>query len=226
MTEKEVENELRSRERAVWPDEPSPFEEPFWLDVNAEDTVPPEEAVPWEDAAPQERAVSLLPPVDHAPGASDRPIESSQQERRSSVSGLTAPAGDVWLGGPPPPDFPFTRSAAAPARPASEEPWHDPLRPFEPPFVPVVYTPETTQETVRRSGLAWSAGIVFFGAVAFMLFLGWLADLVLGSSPWGIVGGVVLGSVIGFVQFFRISSQIYAPKPSEHRPLLSPEDDR
>ena len=94
------------------------------------------------------------------------------------------------------------------------------------PFVRVPFTPETTDESVRKSGLAWSAGIVFFGAVAFMLFLGWLADLLLGSSPWGIVGGIVLGSIIGFIQFFRISSQIFSPKQnSDHRPFLSRDDD-
>ena len=69
--------------------------------------------------------------------------------------------------------------------------------------------PESTAETVRQSGLAWSAGIAFFGAVVFMLILGWGADVLLGTSPWGIVGGIVLGSVIGFVQFFRLSSQIF-----------------
>ena len=69
--------------------------------------------------------------------------------------------------------------------------------------------PESMAETVRRSGLAWSAGIAFFAAVAFMLILGWGADVLLGTSPWGIVGGIVLGSIIGFVQFFRITSQIF-----------------
>ena len=94
------------------------------------------------------------------------------------------------------------------------------------PFVQVPFTPETNDESVRKSGLAWSAGIVFFGSVAFMLFLGWLADLLLGSSPWGIVSGIVLGSIIGFIQFFRISSQIFSPKQnSDHRPFLSRDDD-
>ena len=65
------------------------------------------------------------------------------------------------------------------------------------------------EDTVRQSGLAYSAGIAFFAAVVFMLILGWGADVLLGTSPWGIVGGVVLGSVIGFVQFFRITSQIF-----------------
>lgn len=69
--------------------------------------------------------------------------------------------------------------------------------------------PESFAETTRRSGLAWSAGIVFFGSVVFMLILGWGADLLLGTSPWGLVGGIVLGSLIGFIQFFRLTSQIF-----------------
>ncbi len=99
--------------------------------------------------------------------------------------------------------------------------------PFEAPFIPVAYTPDTTEQTIRKSGLAWSAGVVFFGSVAFMLLLGWFADLLLGSSPYGIVIGIVLGSIIGFVQFFRISSQIYSPQKGDpdHRPLLSRDDD-
>jgi F0F1-type ATP synthase assembly protein I len=69
--------------------------------------------------------------------------------------------------------------------------------------------PESMEETTRRSGLAYSAGIAFFAAVVFMLILGWGADVLLGTSPWGIVGVIVLGSVIGFVQFFRLTSQIF-----------------
>ena len=67
----------------------------------------------------------------------------------------------------------------------------------------------STAETVRQSGLAWSAGIAFFAAVVFMLILGWGADVLLGTAPWGIVGGIILGSVIGFIQFFRLTSQIF-----------------
>jgi len=69
--------------------------------------------------------------------------------------------------------------------------------------------PESMAESVRRSGLAYSAGIAFVAAVVFMLILGWGADLLLGSSPWGVVIGIVAGSAIGFVQLFRISSQIF-----------------
>jgi F0F1-type ATP synthase assembly protein I len=69
--------------------------------------------------------------------------------------------------------------------------------------------PETMAETVRRSGLAYSAGISLFASVVFMLVIGWGADLLLGTSPWGIVFGIVLGAIIGFVQFFRITSRIF-----------------
>lgn len=71
------------------------------------------------------------------------------------------------------------------------------------------YEPQSIAETVRRSGLAWSAGVAFFAAVAFMMILGWGADLLLGTAPWGIVAGIILGSIIGFIQFFRLASQIF-----------------
>lgn len=74
------------------------------------------------------------------------------------------------------------------------------------------YQPETTAETMRKSGLAYAAAITLFGAVVFMMILGWGADLLFGSSPWGIVGGIVLGAVIGFVQLFRLTSQIIKNK--------------
>jgi F0F1-type ATP synthase assembly protein I len=70
------------------------------------------------------------------------------------------------------------------------------------------YKPESKTEVLRKSGLAWSAGIAFFASVVFLLVIGWFADLLLGTSPWMAVGGIVLGSVIGFVQLFRLTSQI------------------
>ncbi|CAN5348915.1 hypothetical protein BH20ACI1_BH20ACI1_29140 [soil metagenome] len=72
--------------------------------------------------------------------------------------------------------------------------------------------PESTAETARKSGLAMSAAIALFGSVVFLLIIGWFADLLLGTSPWGIVGGIVLGSIIGFFQFFRTTSQILKNK--------------
>lgn len=71
------------------------------------------------------------------------------------------------------------------------------------------FEPQSKAETLRQSGLAYSAAVVMFGSIVLMLVFGWLFDLLVGSSPWGIVGGIVLGAIIGFVQLFRITSQIF-----------------
>lgn len=115
----------------------------------------------------------------------------------------------------------------------STEPYTDAPREFEPRettplfqpdivpnFVPEPFTPESTDETVRRSGLAYSIGIVFVVSVAFMLLLGWIADWMFGTKPWGLVGGIVFGSIIGFVQVVRISSRIFTP--NKNGPAISP----
>lgn len=115
--------------------------------------------------------------------------------------------------------------------PRWEDPWKEEAierqQAEEPTAFVQQYQPETAGETARRGGLAWSAGIAFFSSIVFMLFLGWGADLLLGSSPWGIVGGIILGSIIGFIQFFRITSQIFNSKKAESamRPLMPHDDD-
>jgi F0F1-type ATP synthase assembly protein I len=81
--------------------------------------------------------------------------------------------------------------------------------PADEPYIISSPQPESLAETARQSGLAWSLGVAFFSAVVFMLILGWGADLLFGSSPWGVVIGIVIGSIIGFFQLFRLSSQIF-----------------
>lgn len=71
------------------------------------------------------------------------------------------------------------------------------------------YSPPSAGETVRMTGLAWSAGVSLFGSIVAMMLIGWLIDLLVGSSPWGLIGGIVFGAVIGFIQFFRINSEIF-----------------
>ncbi|HLM00586.1 MAG TPA: hypothetical protein VK400_05990 [Pyrinomonadaceae bacterium] len=67
----------------------------------------------------------------------------------------------------------------------------------------------TTAETIRQSGMAWSAAVGLFGSVLFMMILGWFFDLLTGASPFGIVAGIIIGAGIGFYQFFRTTSQIF-----------------
>lgn len=82
----------------------------------------------------------------------------------------------------------------------------------EKPMFQIDFKPESPAETIRKSGLAYAAGITLFASIVFTMGIGWFADLMFGTSPWGIVGGIVLGSIIGFIQFFRITSQILKNK--------------
>lgn len=95
--------------------------------------------------------------------------------------------------------------------PKEEEPAFERREPAEPPAPTILlpYEPPTAGESVRMAGLAWSVGITLFGSIVFMLVIGWLADTLLGSSPWGLVVGVIIGSIIGFVQLFRINREIF-----------------
>lgn len=97
---------------------------------------------------------------------------------------------------------PITGTFAESSKPKNEAPM----------LFQTAYQPETQAETMRKSGLAYAAAITLFGSVIFMLIIGWFADLLLGSWPWGIVVGIVLGSLIGFFQFFRLTSQILKNK--------------
>jgi len=69
--------------------------------------------------------------------------------------------------------------------------------------------PLTTAETIRQSGMAWSAAIGLFASVLFMMILGWFFDLLTGAAPIGLVVGIIIGAGLGFYQFFRITSQIF-----------------
>lgn len=83
---------------------------------------------------------------------------------------------------------------------------------------------ETTAETVRKTGLAWSAATVLGGSIVFMLIIGWFFDLVFGSKPWGVVGGILLGAVVGFIQFFRITSRIFNNDSNTSTGILGDKD--
>jgi F0F1-type ATP synthase assembly protein I len=68
--------------------------------------------------------------------------------------------------------------------------------------------PETQAEANRKSGLAYGAVTVLIGGILLFLAVGWGVDRYFNTSPWGIVIGIILGAVVGFYQFIRISKQI------------------
>ena len=63
------------------------------------------------------------------------------------------------------------------------------------------------QETTRKSGMAYAAGLAIFFSVLSFMGVGWLLDRWLGTS-WLMLAGIVLGAVAGFYEFIRIISQI------------------
>jgi ATP synthase protein I len=64
------------------------------------------------------------------------------------------------------------------------------------------------QEINRKSGLAYAAAFGLFSAVVAGLVVGWVLDRWLGTRPWILVAGIVLGAVAGFYQFIRITSKL------------------
>jgi ATP synthase protein I len=64
------------------------------------------------------------------------------------------------------------------------------------------------QETRRKTGLAYAAAFSLFASVIAGLGLGWLLDRWLGTGPWLLVGGMVLGSAAGFYQLIKATSKL------------------
>jgi len=64
------------------------------------------------------------------------------------------------------------------------------------------------EEINRKSGLAYAAALSLFAAVVAGLILGWLLDRRLGTSPWLLVTGIVLGAAAGFYEFIRQTSKL------------------
>jgi ATP synthase protein I len=67
---------------------------------------------------------------------------------------------------------------------------------------------EEKGEINRKSGMAYAAAISLFGAVVSGLIAGWLLDRWLGTGPWLLVAGIILGAAAGFYEFIRITSKI------------------
>ena len=64
------------------------------------------------------------------------------------------------------------------------------------------------KEEAAKSGIAYAAGVVLFTSVISLCGVGWLLDRWLGTKPWLLVTGIVLGAVAGFYQFVRLTSKL------------------
>ena len=63
-------------------------------------------------------------------------------------------------------------------------------------------------DTNIKSGIAYGAAVSLFAAVVGGLIVGWLLDRWLGTSPWLLVVGLVLGAAAGFYEFIRATSRL------------------
>ena len=64
------------------------------------------------------------------------------------------------------------------------------------------------EEINRKTGLAYAAAFSLFAAVASGLLAGWLLDRWLGTKPWLLVTGLILGAAAGFYELIRTSAKI------------------
>lgn len=163
-----------------------------------------------------ERSAPVTSESKAPPGVLDLP----EADTRDDV--LQLPSSGLFSAAPQPPAPPEFKPSAPEIKPSAPD--------SKPPAPPALfsdmqnsYRPDSTAEVIRQSGLAWSAAIVLFGSVVFLMIIGWIFDLIFGSAPWGVVGGIVIGGAIGFVQFFRITSQIFRPPAGQSTSLLGNE---
>lgn len=67
---------------------------------------------------------------------------------------------------------------------------------------------ERDKESVtRKSAIVYGAVFSIIISILSFLVVGWLLDRWLGTGPWLIVTGIVLGSGVGFFEFVRLISR-------------------
>lgn len=64
------------------------------------------------------------------------------------------------------------------------------------------------EELNRKSGLAYAAAFSLFASVVTGMLIGWLLDRWLGTRPWLLITGIVLGSAAGFYELIRSTSKL------------------
>ncbi|HEY0097448.1 MAG TPA: AtpZ/AtpI family protein [Pyrinomonadaceae bacterium] len=64
------------------------------------------------------------------------------------------------------------------------------------------------QKVNRKSFALIGAVTVLSSSILSCLLLGWVLDRWLGTTPWLIVAGIIIGSVAGFMHLIRVMSRI------------------
>ena len=64
------------------------------------------------------------------------------------------------------------------------------------------------ENVTRKSGLVYAAVLSFVLSTIVLMGFGWALDRWLGTAPWLVVTGIVLGAGVGFYQFIRLLSRI------------------
>jgi F0F1-type ATP synthase assembly protein I len=59
------------------------------------------------------------------------------------------------------------------------------------------------QDEINRSGPAATVSYTLIGAIVFLGGLGYALDRWLETSPWGLMGGLALGLVVGFYELAK-----------------------
>ena len=63
-------------------------------------------------------------------------------------------------------------------------------------------------EANRKSVIAYAAALTLFFSVVALAGAGWALDRWLRTAPWLLAAGIVLGAVVGFYQFVRLTSKL------------------
>lgn len=64
------------------------------------------------------------------------------------------------------------------------------------------------EETTRKGALLYGAIFSLVISVIVCLGIGWVLDRWLGTGPWLLVTGILLGAIVGFYQFIRLVSRV------------------
>jgi F0F1-type ATP synthase assembly protein I len=60
------------------------------------------------------------------------------------------------------------------------------------------------QESAEQSGPAAGASYTLIGAIILLGGIGYAVDRWRGTSPWGLLAGLLLGLIVGFVDLARV----------------------